>query len=62
MNVEEGVPQAAEYAKKFGEPYAYLLVYNVADGTRLDFQGAQSLNGVWFVRGYGAKFALLLWN
>lgn len=53
--VEGGVPQAAEYARLFGERYAYLLVYNIADSTRLDFQGVQSLNGVWFAPRLGRE-------
>jgi len=44
-SVEDGVPQAAYYATDWGEPYVYLLVYNVAKNTKLIFKPSTPRGG-----------------
>ncbi len=45
--VKGGISQAAQYANDWGEPRAYLLVYNVVDNVVLNFRGAQQEDKFW---------------
>lgn len=38
--IRTGVVQAAEYAERFGARRAFLLVFNIAENTRITFEGA----------------------
>ena len=49
-SVTSGVSQTAEYCDQWGEPKAYMLVYNIAENTHLSFPGLQRIGALWIGR------------
>ena len=54
-HVQSGVPQAARYAKDWGESIGYLLVYNVAKDSVLEFSGSSEIGGLWSIPALGVE-------
>ncbi len=46
-DVTSGISQAAQYSDQWGEPRAYVLVYNIAQNTQLNLRGVQRIGDLW---------------
>lgn len=60
--VKSGIPQAATYANNWGEPLAYLLVYNIASESVVEFTGAKQAENVWSIISLGREVRMLVLN
>lgn len=61
-HVKGGVPQTASYATEWAEPRAYLLVYNVAPNTIVEFVGAAEGEYFWAAKSLGREIRIFSVN
>lgn len=57
--VENGITQAASYAQQWGEPHAYLLVYNICENSLLKFSGARQEYNLWAISTSGKEIRIV---
>ena len=61
-HIKAGVPQAAKYAKDWGEPIGYLLIYNVLRDSVVGFSGAREIGGCWSMQALGVEVRAVVLN
>ena len=57
--VTSGITQAASYAQQWGEPHAYLLVYNICENSLLKFSGARQEYNLWAISALGKEIRIV---
>ncbi len=60
--IKSGISQAASYADEWNEPYAFLLVYNAAHNTVLEFAGASHNINAWTTKAMGKEIRIICIN
>jgi len=60
--IKDGITQAASYADDWSEPYAYLLVYNVAVNTMVNFVGVRQEGNIWIMQSLGKEVRIICVN